>query len=103
MAYSNPNEAEVRAALAKNPDDPAAHSSLAHIDENRRDRAGAMAQWRQVLRVEPDNVDALLVLGAELSHDGRIEEARPLFQRLAARHDDFSATARRWLARHSGR
>jgi len=101
-AYDNPDEAKARAAITKNPNDAATHSSLAHIDMTRRDRAGAMAEWRQVLRVEPDNVDALLVLGGELSQDGRIDEARPLFQRLAARKDDLSVNARKWLARHKG-
>lgn len=99
-AYSNTNESAVRAALAKNPDDAAAHASLGMIDNMRGDRAGAMAEWRQVLRVEPDNVDALLLLGAALSHAGKVDAARPLFQRLAARNDGFSANARKWLARH---
>lgn len=99
-AYNNTNEAKVRAAIARNPDDAAAHSSLAHIDHLRRDRAGEMAEWRQVLRVEPDNLDALILLSGKLSYDGRIEEARPLYQRLAARHDQFSANARVWLVQH---
>ncbi len=101
-AYSNANEAEVRAALSKNPNDAAAHSSLAHIDQGRGDRAGAQAEWRQVLRVEPDNADALLLVSADLSRAGRIDEAKPLYQRLAARHDDLSMNARRWLAKHGG-
>jgi len=99
-AYSNTNESAVRTALAKNPDDPAAHSSLGMIDNRRGDRAGAMAEWRQVLRVEPDNVDALLLLGAALTRAGKVDEARPLFQRLAARDDGFSPNARKRLARH---
>lgn len=102
-AYSSTNEAEIRAALAKNPNDAAAHSSLGMIYSRRGDRMRSMAEWRQVLRVEPDNVDALLLVSADLSRAGRIDEARPLFQRLAARHDDFSANARRWLARHGRR
>ena len=77
--YSNTNEDAVRAALAKNPDDPAAHSSLGMIDSMRGDRGGAMAEWRQVLRVEPDNLDALLELGAALTRAGKVDEARPLF------------------------
>ncbi len=99
-AYDNPNEAQVRAALAKNPDDAAAHSSLARIDGMRGDHAGEIAEWRQVLRVEPDNTDALLRLGGRLTQAGRIDEARPVFQKLAARNDAYSDNARRWLARH---
>lgn len=102
-AYDNPNEAEVRAALAKNPDDAAAHSSLAQIDGRRGDEAGAIAEERQVLRVEPDNTDALILLGGRLTQAGRIEEARPVFQKLAARNDAYSDNARRWLAKHSPR
>ena len=101
-AYSNTNETVVRAALAKNPNDAAAHSSLGMIDNMRGDQAGAMAEWRQVLRVEPDNADALLLLGGALTRAGKVEEARPLFQRLAARNDQFSANARKWLGRHGG-
>lgn len=103
IAYSNTNEVEVRAALAKNPDDAAAHSSLAMIYSMRGDTARAMAEDQQVLRVEPDNAMALLYLGGELSRAGRIEEARPLYQRLAARHDNLSANAQHWLDRHSAR
>lgn len=99
-AYDNPNEVEVRAALAKNPDDAAAHSSLAQIDGRRGDEAGAIAEERQVLRVEPDNTDALILLGGRLTQTGRIDEARPVFQKLAARNDVYSDNARRWLARH---
>ena len=102
-AYNNPNETEVRAALARNPDDAAAHSSLAQIDMLRHDYAGEMREWRQVLRVEPDNEDALLMLGGRLSQTGRVEEARPLYARLAARNGPYSVNARKWLARHGGR
>ena len=102
-AYNNPNETEVRAAIARNPNDAAAHSSLAHIDMMRGDRAGDIAEWQQVLRVEPDNLDALLVLGGQLSQERRISEARPIFLRLAARDDKYSVNARKWLARHGGR
>ncbi len=102
-AYNNSNEAEVRAALARNPNDPAAHSSLAYIDSHRGDHVGEIAEWRQVLRVEPDNIDALLLLGGRLTQAGKVDEARPIFQRLAARHDQFSANAHKWLVRHGGK
>ena len=99
-AYSNSNEAEVRAALTRNPDDAAAHSSLAQIDGRRGDETGAIAEERQVLRFEPNNIDALILLGGRLTQAGRIDEARPVFQKLAARNDAYSDNARRWLARH---
>ena len=99
-AYSNSNEKEVQAALAKNPNDAAAHSSLAHLDMMRGDHAGEMAEWRQVLRLEPDNNDALLLLGGRLAQAKRAEEARPLYERLAAGSGPYASTARRWLAEH---
>lgn len=102
IAYSNFNEAGVRAALRKNPNDPAAHSSLAQIDSLHRDHAGAIAEWRQVLAVEPDNEMALYMLGSELTRAHQTEMARPLYQRLAAQNGTFSGSARRWLARHGG-
>jgi hypothetical protein len=70
-AYDNPNESQVRTALAKNPDDAAAHSSLAQIDGRRGDETGAIAEERQVLRVEPDNTEALILLGGRLARHGQ--------------------------------
>ena len=99
-AYNNLNETEVRAALAKNPSDAAAHSSLAQIDRERGDHAGEVAEYRRVLRVEPDNQDALLLLGGRLTRAGRIDEARPLYQKLAADNGPYVDNARRWLARY---
>ena len=99
-AYNNLNETEVRAALAKDPNDAAAHSSLAGIDRERGDHAGEVAEYRQVLRVEPDNQDALLLLGGRLTRAGRIDEARPLYQKLAAGNGPYIGNARRWLARY---
>lgn len=101
-AYSNFNEAEVRAALQKNPNDPAAHSSLAQIEMLHRDHAGAMAEWRQVLLVEPDNEFALYMLGSELTRAHQPEQARPLYQKLASGSGTFQNSARKWLARHGG-
>lgn len=101
-AASNPNEAEVRATLARDPNDAAAHSSLASIDEMRGDHAGEIAEFQQVLRIEPDNENALCLLGVRLSKEKRIEEARPLFQKLAAGDNAYSANARKWLVRHGG-
>lgn len=102
-AYSNSNEVEVRAALAKNPNDAAAHSSLAHIDMMRGDHVGEVAEWRQVLLVEPGNEDALFLLGARLAHTGRADETRPLYQKLAAGDGPYADAARHWLARQGER
>lgn len=98
--YNNFNEAEVRAALQKNPNDPAAHSSLAQIDALHRDHAGAMAEWQQVLRVDPDNQDALFMLAHELIRVHRPDEARPLYQKMASGNGPYRESAQKWLARH---
>lgn len=102
VAYSNPNETEVRAALRKNPNDPAAHSSMARIDSQNHNFAGAMAEWREVLRVEPDNDDALFRLARELDRAHRSDEARPLYHKVASRNGPYRDRARKWLARHGG-
>ncbi len=102
VAYNNSNEAQVRKALQKNPNDPAAHSSLAQIDSLHRDHAGAITEWRQVLAVEPDNEMALFMLGSELTRAHQPEQARPLYQKLAAQNGTSSGSARQWLARHGG-
>jgi len=99
-AASNPNEAEVRAALARNPNDAAAHSSLGLIDGTHGDHAGEIAEFRQVLRIEPDNENALWIVGVRLTKAGRTGEARPLFQKLAAANDSYSDNAHKWLAKH---
>lgn len=102
-AYSNTDEAAARAALVKNPNDAAAHSSLGHIEMMRGDHVAEVAEWQQVLRVEPGNEDALFLLGARLAHDGRADEARPLYQKLAAGNGPYANSARHWLARQGRR
>ncbi len=99
-AYNNFNEPEVRAALAKNPNDAAAHSSLAQIDMMRGNSAGEVVEWRQVLRVEPGNENALFLLANRLVNMHQPGEARPLFQKLASGNGPYAASARRWLAKH---
>ncbi len=101
-AYSNFDEAEVRAVLAKNPRDPAAHSSLAQIESLRNDHAGAIVEWQQGLAAEPDNEMALFMLGSELTRAHQPEQARPLYQKLASGNGAFRDSAQKWLARHGG-
>lgn len=101
-AYSNFNEAEVRAALQRNPKDAAAHSSLAQIEAQHRNHAGAMAEWRQVLALEPDNEFALYMLGSELTRARQPEQARPFYQKLASGNGAFRDSAQKWLAHHGG-
>ena len=88
--------------MLETPNDAAAHASLARIDSLHQNHAGAMAEWQQVLRVEPNNDDALLRLAHELIRAHRPDEARPLYQKLASGNGPYRDTARKWLAKHGG-
>lgn len=100
FAYSNPNETEVQADLRKNPNDAAAHSSLARIDHQHRNYFGEMAEWQEVQRVEPDNNDARLLLAHELTRAHRPDEARTLYQKLASGNGPYRDGAQKWLTRY---
>jgi len=100
VAEYNPNETQVRATLARNPNDAAAHASLARIDDQHRNYAGAIAEWREVLRVEPDNEDALFRLARELDRAHRSDEARSLYQKVASRNGPYHDRAQERLARY---
>lgn len=52
--------------------------------ENAGDLLGAEAGYRTVLKREPDNPDALALLGALLQKTERAEEAVPLIERAIA-------------------
>ena len=51
---------------------------------NRRQHSAALAQFHQVLLAEPDNIDALIKTANCLSQLGRMPEALPYFERIAA-------------------
>jgi tetratricopeptide (TPR) repeat protein len=56
------------------------------------DLAGAEAQYRKILAANPDDPDALRMLGEVLIDRGKSDEAIRLLSRLVARHpDDFRA------------
>ena len=98
--YSNSNVAEVKAALARNPEDAAAHSSMAQIDELHGDPAGAAQEYRQLIALEPDNREAKLLFAANLARTNRRAEARPVFLDLARQDDGAGRAAQRWLKNH---
>lgn len=50
--------------------------------------AAALVAVTPTLKRNPNNVDALLVAGIALSRQGKLDEARKLLERGAARHDD---------------
>jgi tetratricopeptide (TPR) repeat protein len=58
--------------------------------------APALADAEAALRLESDNAEALDVKGVALLSLGRVREALPVFQQLAARDDDTGAKT--WLA-----
>ena len=76
-------EADAKAALQKNPGDAFAHITLAHAAQKRDDRAAALQEWREVVRLDPQNGYAQSELGTELLIQKRPGEAKKVFAALA--------------------
>lgn len=60
------------------------HQALAHHQAGRLDLARQL--YEQVLKSDPDNADALNLLGVIAQGDGRMGEARQLFERASRNH-----------------
>jgi Tfp pilus assembly protein PilF len=73
-------EALLRHRLERYPDDVVSRFGLGTLLLS-RDRDAAMAELREVLRVAPDNAQALNNYGAALQSEGRLEEALEQFRR----------------------
>jgi len=72
--------AAFRSHVAQRPDDPFARYSLAMALRSAGDRAGAVAEFRELVRRLPDYVPTYLMLGQVLEEEGRAEEALRAFQ-----------------------
>jgi tetratricopeptide (TPR) repeat protein len=46
------------------------------------DRAGAIAQWKRAVALDPNNYDALYNFGVQLVESGQIAEARPYLEQF---------------------
>ncbi|MDQ2798987.1 MAG: hypothetical protein M3Y13_05015 [Armatimonadota bacterium] len=99
VAYHNTDMAAVHAALQRNPDDAAAHMSLALFQSSHQDAAGAIGELRTVLRLEPGNREATFQLGEELRRTGQTAEAAGLYQKLASIDDQWGQWSKKRLTR----
>lgn len=71
-----------RAALAQRADDWLLHHRLGFLLESSGDFAGAEQQWRQVIALVPDYVDALFKLGDICARQSRSEQAIGFYQEV---------------------
>lgn len=87
-----PDEAEAcfRRALARSPDAAAAHTGLGRVDLERSHEPGrldaALEQFREAVRLAPDDPDARYELGQALSQQGKLEEAVREWEQALARN-----------------
>src|SRR6266576_3411561 len=76
-------------AAALTPKDPEPHISAGLLRERRKDFAGAEADYKQVLVLDPHSNEAVMGLTNIYMKSGRVAEAEPLLRQLsAARPDD---------------
>jgi tetratricopeptide (TPR) repeat protein len=66
-------------AVRRYPDDYYLHHKFALLKTDTRDAAGAAAEWREVLRIMPHNLEARVCLGDALARQGRTNEAVALW------------------------
>ncbi|MEJ2007527.1 MAG: tetratricopeptide repeat protein [Acidobacteriota bacterium] len=73
--------AEIKQALAVNPNLPEAYTLRGRLDFIVSDVDGAEASFRKALKLDPNDYDALFYLGALLRIQGQLKQARPLLER----------------------
>jgi predicted Zn-dependent protease len=83
--------AELKAALAFTPDDPALLAELALSSHLARDYEQAIAVERQLLARTPDDASTLSLYGQSLLELQRIDEAIPALERAVAQRPDDQA------------
>ena len=69
-------ESELMALATSLPPDPAAHLQAAQLFEQAQDYAGALAQYDEVLRLDPGNPHALAGAGIAAYRSGKYETAQ---------------------------
>jgi tetratricopeptide (TPR) repeat protein len=74
-------EALMRHRIEKYPDDSSAHLSLGTLLLARKDSAPAIVQFLEVLRMDPQQPQALNNLGAAMEADGKVDDALEQFRR----------------------
>ena len=76
-------------AASLTPGDPEPHISAGLLRERRKDFAGAEADYKQVLVLDPRSTEAVIGLTNIYMKSGRVSDAEPLLRQLsAARPDD---------------
>jgi tetratricopeptide (TPR) repeat protein len=90
-------ESELIALATSLPPDPAAHLQAAQLFEQAQDYAGALAQYEDVIRVDPGNASALTGAGIAAYHSGKYETAQR-YLRTAVNANPQDANARDLLA-----
>ena len=82
-------EAQLKAALARNPEDVEARLELARVHLGKEDLKAAWEDTREVLKRSPEDARALTYLGVIRSTSGQPEIAVTLFQRAIAKKPDL--------------
>jgi len=82
-------EAQLKAAVAQNPEDMEARLELARLSLMKEDLKAAFEQTREVLQRSPDDARALTYLGVIRSNAGQPEVAVTLFKRAIAKKPDL--------------
>jgi len=98
-AYSNPDATASRLAVRQNPNNAAAHMSLAHyynIAGSRYD-SQAVQELQEVVRIEPQNREAKFMLAYKLSKINQKAKALQLYQELAQQQDNWGKAALKHL------
>lgn len=93
----NKAESELLALAASLPPDPAAHLQAAQLFEQAQDYAGTLAQYKEVLRVDPGNPAALTGAGKAAYRSGDYAMAQR-YLRAAVNANPQDANARELLA-----
>jgi hypothetical protein len=92
------NEAQIQAALARNPDDVDARLALAHLYLFRQDWTGVLNQTARVLERAPGHPQALVYQAVGFARMGRMQDAQAAISNLSKRFPDRAAELRRLLA-----
>jgi tetratricopeptide (TPR) repeat protein len=90
-------ESELMALAASLPHDPADHLRAAQLFAQARDNAGALAQYEEVLRLDPRNAEAAAGAGAAAFRSGNYATA-VRYLRVAANGDPQDANSRELLS-----
>ncbi|MGA2922880.1 MAG: tetratricopeptide repeat protein [Candidatus Sulfotelmatobacter sp.] len=90
-------DSELIALAASLPLDRNAHLQAAQLFEQARDYSGALAQYEQVLRIDPSNSDALAGAGESAYRSGNYTVAQR-YLRMAVDHNPEDSASRQLLA-----